>query len=1144
MEGVQFILGRSGSGKTRRCIDAICDALATGGGEPLILLVPEQATYQAERAVLSHPDIAGFSRLHILSFNRLQFRLESGVAAPEISRIGKQMVLQNILLESAEALRLYGGLQQRNGLAEKLTFLLAQIQQSNCTLEQIQILTATIAAQQGQEMAAAKWTDIALLFEKYLEFFQNPECELSNPDIRLKEAARKVSHAPFLNGATLWVDGFSGFSVQERDLLIELLKVCKNAYIALCLDPKTIDLSNTDDEKLDPFSLFGATEETYTELLRIFKACRFTCKEPVVLDKPLRFQDAPALTHLEANLFDLNAAGTQKSTDSIHIAACGNVRTETLHAARTIRRLVKENQMRYRDIAVVVPDINSYAHYIESAFSQYGLPYFLDRPRTMKTHPLVALIGSALQAVQNGFSLADVLSFLKSDLNRLESHAVDMLENYCRAHDVQNKEWTQKGNWNFASDDDKKRFDEKQLDALRREAIEPLQKLGKNLAGTGGIGCGQFTKALWQLLEELKVHETLAAWSAADASDQQFGHRQLFGKLVELLDEMGAVFGNRKMTAAEWGSILIDAMSTLTIKLIPPTLDQVLVGAIERSRHPDIKAIFLVGATQKQFPVPMPQEDLLADEDYQLAERFELELANPTQTQLVHREYLTYIALTRPSQKLFISYPILDEKGSAIVPWSGIERLTTAFDDVEITYPPGLTEEPERIENESELAQWLCSNMGKDRRAGKRHEAEGNQEDIAAGILDRMSSNESLKSNAMSVRNALAYDNAAGLDTQLTKTLFSLPMRTSVTRLGTFAACPYQHFARYVLRLRKRKLLRFEPMDIGTFYHTVLEAMFKTLQNQKKDWGDLADDKLAALCDEHIKRVMENDTHIANFIRQKAHRRYIISAAAQTLKDFMPTLSQLSGAGVFKQTEAELEFGPDKDVQLTIKKGPRPFIDFSGKIDRLDTADIDGKLATVVFDFKRSARSPNFAGMLYGLDLQLPVYLLAVRRVGHAHAENTTPAGAFYLPIEVGHKSRDLSELGTQRSQINKAKGLFDGRFAGSLDTSVDSGWNRCYNFYTNKEGSHYSYYKTSGALRPEDFAALLSYTEQCVQKLATKLSDGKIDITPYRLGKQSPCTWCDYRPLCRFDWQINDYNILESCNKEDALEKMKGILK
>ncbi|MBL7214793.1 MAG: exodeoxyribonuclease V subunit gamma [Phycisphaerae bacterium] len=1142
MEGVQFILGRSGTGKTRWCLDAVCDALQTGGNEPLILLVPEQATYQAERAILSHPDIAGFSRLRILSFDRLQFWLDSGPASgAEISRTGKQMVLQKLLGELSDKLSLYRGSQQRSGLAEKLSSLFTEFQQADCTPEQMQALAATLAGKRGEEIAAAKWADIALLFEHYLGFFHANEGGFSNPDVGLKEAAGKVAQAEFLKNATLWVDGFSGFSVQERDLLIELIKVSKATHIALCLDPKRIDLSNTDAEKLDPFSLFQATEQTYTDLLRILGGYKFSIKPPIILDRPRRFENAPPLAFLEANLFDADTTGNARGAANIRIASCSHVRTETVWVARVIRKLVKERAMRYRDIAVVVPDINTYAHYIESAFAQYGLPYFLDRPRTMKNHPVAAMIGAALQAAANEFGLSDVLSFLKSDLTGIEAEAIDMLENYCRAFDVQKNEWTGNEPWDFAPADEKKRYDEKQLDTLRRKAIAPLQHLRQNLYAQKDITAGQFAQAIWGLLEELNVQETLAGWSATDASDQVYGHRQLFAKLVELLDEMCAIFAGQEMAAELWRSVFSDALSTLTIKLIPPTLDQVLVGSIERSRHPSIKAIFLVGATQKQFPVPLGQENLLAEADYAFAAGQAMELADPYQSQLVHRQYLTYIAMTRASKYLFISHPMLDEKGSAIVPWSGIEQLMSVFADVRPVYPQGLADGPETIATEAELAQWLCAAMGKDRVTGSRQKAEGGDEEIAAGVLEQMGGcgHEGLQEIGRHVSGALSYDNAAGLDGKLTKALFEMPMRTSVTRLGMFAACPYQHFARYVLRLEKRVLLRFEPMDVGTFYHAVLEAMFHALEAEKKDWADATEDELAAVCERTIETFLQNDTHIANFIRRNAHHRYIIEAAGQTLKDFMPTLRQLSAAGVFKQTDAELEFGPNKEIQLAIEKDGKPFVQFAGKIDRLDVAEINGKPVSVVFDFKRTSRSANFTKMLYGLDLQLPVYLLAIQQ--KRCQEPLISVGAFYLPIEGGVDSKKLSELGREGVKLNKAKGLFDGRFVDALDTTAGSGWNRLFNFYINKDGDPYSNYKISGALKPEDFHALLNYTVEYVCKLAGDLSGGKIDITPYRLGKASPCSWCDYRSLCRFDWQVNDYNILESCDKEEALERMKG---
>ncbi len=1136
MAAVQFILGRSGTGKTTWCIESVCASLASDAGDPLILLVPEQATYQAERAILSHPNIAGFSRLRILSFNRLQFWLQSGRASrPEISHTGRQMVLHKLLLEMSETLSLYGGPQQRAGLADKLSGLLTELQQSSCPPQQVRALAETLAAESGQELAAAKWADIARLFEQYAAFFQSPDCGFTNPDNQLKDAARQVANAGFLKNTTLWVDGFSGFSVQERDLLIELLKVAKQGHLALCLDAKAIDLSNTETEKLDPFSLFQATEQTYTDLLRIFKGCKFNVQPPVLLETAHRFASAPALAAIETCLFDINAAPTVKAGQHIQVAACSHVRAEAVWIAQTIRRLVKDEGLRYRDTAVVVPDINAYGHYIDSAFTQYGLPYFLDRPRNMKNHPLCAFIGSALQAVSNGFALPDVLSFLKSDFGRIESHQLDVLENYCRAFDVQGGEWLQKKPWDFAPDEDKKQFDEKHLDALRKKAVAPLAALRDGLYSQKEITAAAFTQALWQLLEEMNVQKTLAEWAADDTSDQRYGHRQMFGKLVELLDELAAIFADQTLPAESWASIVSDAMSTLTIKLIPPTLDQVLVGSIERSRHPDVKAIFLVGATQKQFPIPLSQENLLTEQDYQLAIAGEMELANPYQTQLAHRQYLTYIALTRPSQKLYISHPMLDEKGASIIPWSGIEQLQAMFTDLEIVYPQGLNADCTSIQTPLDLSQWLSANLGKDRLCDE------STSQLAAGLLARCEQSDAaaLKSLAAHVQQSLGYENRAALDPATTQQLFKLPLRSSVTRLGTFASCPFQYFARYTLKLDKRKLLKFEPMDIGTFYHAVLERMFYAMQAKGLDWATAEPDVLAALCDDTIAAILKDDTHIANFIRRNAHHAYIIDAAAKTIKDFTAQLALPAKAGVFKQTAAELEFAPEKDLQLTIKRGQTPFINFSGKIDRLDTADIDGKAAGVVFDFKRTPKSVNFAGMYYGLDVQLPVYLLAISKIQDG---NMTPVGAFFLPIETGLGSPGLSKLGqTSDSFRNKAKGLFNGQFADKLDMTSSGGWNTYYNFYQGKDGP-YGNYRNSGALKPDDFDALLTYTQNCVTKLAAELTGGNIDITPYRLGKKSPCAYCDYRPLCRFDWQINEYNILEACNKEQALEKMKEI--
>jgi ATP-dependent helicase/nuclease subunit B len=1184
MSGIQFILGRSGTGKTCWCIDRICEALRAGGDETLLLLVPEQAPYQAEKAILSRPGIAGFSRLRVLSFERLQHLLNGGQGSEELSHPAKQMILHKILLELTGELKLYKGDLQRTGLAARFAQLLTQLQADNCTGRQVELMAETLAGQPGHELAHAKWSDIAKVFKAYEAFFQ-AQGEFVNSDIQLKKACPHVGKTAFLHGAKLWVDGFSGFSGQERDLLIELLRVCDSSQLAFCLDPANFDAENDDADKLDPFSLFASAEQTVCGLVKIVRRLKLPVGEPVMLQKPIRFAKAAALASVERNLAagDLEApAGVAE--DAIQIAGCSSLRAEAMYVAESISELVRRHGMRYRDIAVVLPEMNTYPHYIESAFREFSIPYFLDRPRGVKTHPLAELVGAALQAVGRRFVLSDVLSFVKSGLGPLEAQEADVLETYARAFDIQGAEWVQEQAWDFASAQDKARYDEHRLDRLRKKAMVPLRNLQKALTEQEEITAEQFIRAVWGLVGELEAAEKLSQMAADDMTDPVYGHRQVYEKTLELLDQMHAVFADRRMESQAWASILTDALGTLTVKLIPPTLDQVLVGSIERSRHPDVQAIFLMGAVQKQFPVPLAGESLLTDKDYDAASG--LELSSPARTELTARPYLAYIALTRASKRMVLTYPTLDEKGAAVVPWSGIDSLKKSFADLEVVHPQAAGQ-AERICTSGFLAQWLCRHLGRDRQA----DAE-DQTQMAAGVLEhlRNAQEQELRDIAVRVDQSLTYENTAQIEAAVAENLFARPLTVSASRLATYAACPYQHFAKYALRLERRQLLRFEPLDMGSFYHRVLEEMFKAMQAKGTSWGQMERAGLEALCTSVIDRIVTTDVQIVNFIRRKAHHRCILQSAIETIKGFVPVLAEFARAGSFRQAAAEVEIGGNLKFEISNLKGldfakngttdytdytdynnikkagdeiipPRPFggiplekgesfIRLSGQIDRLDVATVDGQTLGLVIDYKSGAKAADFTKMYYGLDLQLPIYLLAISGTtdctddtdSSKNGKNNSivPAGAFYLPIGGGVGDGSLSDMEEGRGAFMKAKGVFDGRFFAALDSQSQGGWSAFYNFYVNKEGSAFGCYKTSGAMRPEDFQLLLTFAKRRIATLAQGIGAGDAAIRPYRMQKQSPCAYCDFRAVCRFDWQINDYNILSRCDKETAIERMR----
>jgi ATP-dependent helicase/nuclease subunit B len=300
---VQFILGRSGTGKTRYCIRAVVDALLEPGEQPLILLVPEQASYQVERAILADERIAGYSRLHVLSFDRLQFLLAGkSTARATLSRIGRQMVVQRILRESADQLGLFGATAAQPGLSEQMARTIGELHEYAKSPDDIQQLVGELAKNERNQLAVLKFTDISLIFDEYLKFIEG---DFLDPDAQLIRACRAVSTSPLAKGAKLWVDGFAGFTTSELGILVELLKVAEETHIALCLDPSKINVANPQLETLDAAGLFYPTERTYGTLFEVVKKSRLTMVPPVTFEEAVRFSHCPQLAHIERELFTL-----------------------------------------------------------------------------------------------------------------------------------------------------------------------------------------------------------------------------------------------------------------------------------------------------------------------------------------------------------------------------------------------------------------------------------------------------------------------------------------------------------------------------------------------------------------------------------------------------------------------------------------------------------------------------------------------------------------------------------------------------------------------------------------------------------------------------------------------------------------------
>ena len=1142
---VQFILGRSGTGKTRCCIRAIVDALLEQSEQQLILLVPEQATYQAERAILADERIAGYNRLHVLSFDRLQFLLlGKNTAMPRLSRIGRQMIVHRILRDNQSKLQLFGAETAWSGLSRQMAQTITELHQYAKTPDDVEKLLSELAKDERHHLAVLKFADIGLVFREYLKFIED---DFIDPDAQLMRACRAVSTSSLARGAMLWIDGFAGFTTAEFAILTELLKVVKDAHIALCLDPSNIDLKNPDNEKLDEVGLFNPTERVYGELFEIVKKSRLKVTEPLILGQAIRFSQCRELAHVERHVFELQAPKVPAS-DNIRIVSAPNERAEVQFVGRQILQLVREKDFRYRDIAVIASDIDRYEHYIRAYFEDYGVPYFIDKRRPLNHHPVVQLVSSALQAVTGGFMYSDIFAYLKADLVPIKSYDIDLLENYCLAFGISARDWQSDNPWRFAGKDNE-RFDERQINDIRMKVSRPLLELRAGLCPADeqvkALGAEEFTRAIFNFLEQLDVKETIGSWikQANEKKDLAIAdeHRQFYNQFLDIFDELVEVFAGQAMKAEDYLAILHSAFSELTLAFIPPALDQVLVGSIERSRHPDLRAVFLIGATQKQFPVPVSSDSILTDEDRIAAESADFPLAATSSQTLAGRQYLAYIAFTRPSEFLWVTYPSVDDKGAAVPRSQFIDDLESLFENLGEESITGRQINVENVYSEAELADLLCSGLGRDRFL---HEA-GNDSQYDE-LLDASCSDDQLAELNSKVLYALNYENRASLEVGIVKELFGRRIKSSATRLGTFAACPYQYFARYTLELEERREFKFEPLDLGSFYHRVLDALLKRLDAEGKDFAATDDGELITLLREEIEKLTKKDSFISNFVSRRGYNEFIIDSAGRVLEDCVMAIAQMVRTGSFRPKFSEVSFGKAGDTHDTLGKyelvlADKRVLSLDGKIDRLDYAVVGDEKIALVFDYKRRDTSFSWSEFSHGLDMQLPIYMLAVRNAADPGTKNV--AGAFYMPIEVSPRKTTLGELLERSDNFEyKAKGVFNGKFYRQLDGGTDSGWSRFYSFRVTSKDRQYGNYAISGALKPNDFEGLLRFAEQKMIQLAQEIVSGKIDVSPYRLGQVSPCSYCNYRPVCRFDWQVNDYNFLESLSKSRVLERVEVV--
>ncbi len=1168
----RFILGRAGSGKTHFCLSEIIEEIRRSPeGCPLVLLVPDQSTYQMERALLQSSGLDGFIRVYPLSFRRLAYRTlgeVGGSPLPALDERGREMFLASVLRKIRKDLLVYGPSARRVGLPGSLAQCIAEFRRYRKSPEDVLDQYRRLEeAGRGETSLALKLHDLGLVYQV---FDREIEGRFVDGEGQLNVLAERLPMSTWMDGARVWVDGFSGFTPQEYEVLTAIIEKAAEVSVSLCLDPERLPGTPADLNALSPFY---PTEETYLRIRDRIPA-RVERRPAVKLspgDSLPRFRDASSLAHLESEFFRREFRPFDRGPEEIRLVEAPDRRSEVRAAAREILSRVRDRGYRFRDMALILRDLGPYGDLVRSTFDEYKIPFFIDERRSMAHHPLVELVRSALRSAATGWPTDAVLQFLKTDLvgcgpetpealqgpqapqtedrNALDRERIiiDEVENYALAFGVAGREWTTEDPWSKRAlcpeDAEDRRAREQahleRVDAARRRALKCLVDFQKRMSGEKRT-VRDITGALAGMLRDLCVPEHLQAWTleSRETGDPAGAaeHAAAWRSVMDLLDGLVEALGDERMDLREYSEILEAGLSQLTLGLIPPALDEVTVGSVERSRHPDLRMAFVLGVGEGVFPRAKAEDPILVDRERDTLREAGFELAPGARRELHRERYFAYIALTRASESLLVSYPRADDEGHELLPSAFVRRMRSVFPEMktDVLERDDTPARPDDVFLGTDLALAIV--------CGARSAREEPETPWWGRGLDRWVEDPEIRDVLEKTLPALAYRNRAVLGPSSAADLYGHELRSGVVSLEGFSRCPFQFFARSGLGLTERATYELKPLDLGSLYHEVLYRFFVRTQEENLRWSELDPEAGRAIVREELEEAVPRLK--ADVLRASARNRALLDEARRTLEEYIEVLLFQARRTEFKPRTAEIGFRNAPDLDL----GGGRKLRIRGRIDRVDVVPGTGPLLARVVDYKLSNQKLDLWKVEQGLALQLTTYLLALESAPRdtLGVEAVQSAGAFFAPLRrsMGKATGEpVDEPGDEPPGLKeyRMRGVYGEECAFRLDREIEPQQSsRLHSMYRKKEGG-LGKLSTTDYLPEGVLNRLIRTTEERLREIGDAILSGRIAIEPCRIRRSPACTYCDYMAVCRFEPPGNPYRTLDPVKREDVVRALEA---
>lgn len=971
----------------------------------------------------------------------------------------------------------------------------------------------------------SKLNDIYTVYSQFQEKIKNNYIDENDSLTILKE---QLDSTNMFDNTEIYIDEFVGFTKQEYDIIEKLLEKAYKVTISITSDElyKTKDASN---------DIFYTNKETISKILKIAKANNIKIEEPVKQEEIYRFKNKE-LNHIEENLYNFPYKKFNEDVANLKLFLANNQYSEVENIARTIVKLVRDEGYRYRDIAIITKNIDTYSNLCKAIFNEYNIPVYIDEKRDLSQNILVKYLISILDVFSKNWTYDSVINYIKSGFTNISQEDIYLLENYALEWNVRGSLWY-KQDWNFRDADEKGEEQIAHLNELRRNIVDPLVKLKNNLSGKKSAK--QISKNLYKFFIENKIDEILAEkinkLNEAQEVSISAEYETSWKIIMQVLDEIVLVFGDENITFETYMQILKTGLGESKLGTIPMAQDEVTVGDVDRSRSHKIKIVFIIGLNDGMFPGTTKAEGFLNDADRQKILEKGIELAKGTVDRIYEDNFNIYKAFTTAEEKMYLSYSSSDMEGKSLRQSILVSRIKKIFTK--------LQEESDIIQRKSEICtkqntfEELLINL-RDFRDGKEIDP------IWFKIYNIFDNDTEWKPKLESAIKALSYTNVPEKITkENVEKMYGDVLKTSVSRLEQYSSCSFSYYLKYGLKLNEKETFNLEAVDTGTFMHDVIDSFFARLDEQEINIKQITDEEI----EEIVTDIIQDKLNLnKNYIYTVSAKYKILAGRLKkVVTTSMKYIVQSIKQSEFEVFGHEIEFGGKGQYKpITVKTDDGKRVEIIGKIDRVDILkNPDGTYVRII-DYKSSIKNIDLNQVVSGLQLQLLTYLNETCKV-----ENFLPAGVLYFnlsnPSISSEKNMTDEEIENKIKQEFKMKGLIlaDVNIIRKMDTKIDeTGTSTIIPAGIKKDGE-INNLKTS-AISKEQFNYLQKYMNKLIKQISESILAGNIEVKPYYNTKlkTTPCTYCKYRSICRFDENsaTNKYNYISNLNKDAILEMLK----